>query len=378
MMATCRGLHAGGYEVAAAAYAPLAPVHWSRCCSERLRITDPRADAAGFVDELRRQLERRPSVTVIAGSDFSLLALSRGRAALEPLTRLGLPPHQVVLRSFDREVLAQAAELSGLSPAAAVRCTDESQAVEVARDIGYPVLLKSVSTVREIGDAVARGPDTRRVGDEPTLRVALAEFGDSLLVQQSVSGRMLSFGGVIAAGRLLAAAVSEYRRTWPPAAGNVAFSITIEPPPGLVERVTELLRHVGWEGMFELELIEEPGGSITPIDLNPRPYGSMALAVAAGANLPALWCDWLEGRADINRPTVLAAAGRPYRWEDADLRHLIWQARHGHYGAVARVMRPWPRTVHPHFEWSDPLPLAARMTWILTYGAKARYEDRRS
>jgi predicted ATP-grasp superfamily ATP-dependent carboligase len=399
MVGVCRGLDAAGYDVAAAAFAPLAPGHWSRCCSERLRIADPRADAAGFVDDLRRYLERRACAALIPGSDFSLLAVSRERGVLEPLTRIGLPPHEVVQDSFNREVLAEAAEVAGLSPAAAVRCSDEAEATRAARELGYPVLLKSISTVRDLGATVAAGPDTRRVTDEQALRAALPHYGRTWLVQRCVSGRTLSFGGVTADGRLLGAAVSEYRRTWPPSAGNVSFSVTIEPPAGLVQRVVALLRHVSWEGMFELELIQEPHGAVTPIDLNPRPYGSIALAVASGANLPAVWCDWLLGRANgrasshledgaghapagvgphqsarlqVDDRTVHAAPGRPYRWEDADMRHLAWQLRHRRYAAAARVMRPWRGTVHPHFKISDPLPLAARAAWLVQGKIRSR------
>jgi predicted ATP-grasp superfamily ATP-dependent carboligase len=375
MIAACRGLHAGGYAVAAAAFGPLAPGHWSRCCSERLRITDPRVDVAGFAGDLRRRLERRPCAALVPGSDFSLFAMSRERAELEPLTRIGLPPHEIVKRSFNREVLAEAAEVAGLAPAAAVRCRDADHAAEVARGLGYPVLLKSISTVRDLGATVAAGPGTLPVADEQALRAAVPDYGGSWLVQRRVSGRTLSFGGVIAGGQLLGAAVSEYRRTWPPSAGNAAFSVTIAPEPGLVERVAVAMRHVGWEGMFELELIEEPNSAITPIDLNPRPYGSMSLAVAAGANLPALWCDWLLGRAGGqagDRPTVLAPSGRVYRWEDADLRHLAWQLRHGHYAAAARVLRPARSTVHPHFMLSDPLPLAVRAASMANGKLRAR------
>jgi predicted ATP-grasp superfamily ATP-dependent carboligase len=397
MVAVCRGLRAGGYAVSAGAFAPLAAGQWSRCCSERLRLVDPRVDVAGFIADLRRCLEDRRCAVLIPGSDYSLLAVSRERGALARLTRLGLPPHEVVKRCFDREVLAEAAESSGLAPALAVRCVSASQAAEAAREVGYPVLLKSISTVRDLGAAVAAGPDTRRLGDEAQLRAVCGDYGDAWLVQRCVTGRTLSFGGVIAGGRLLAAAVSEYRRTWPPTAGNVSFSSTIEPPPGLSDRVAALLCHVGWEGMFELELIEERTGAITPIDLNPRPYGSMALAVGAGANLPALWCDWLldndpgaspstlsagagRSRAGLapraerrgHRPTVHATQGRTYRWEDADLRHLAWQLRHGNYAAAGQVMRTARGTVHPHFRVSDPLPLFVRAASLAAGKIQAR------
>jgi hypothetical protein len=122
--------------------------------------------------------------------------------------------------------------------------------------------------------------------------------------------------------------------------------------------------------MFELELIETATGALVPIDLNPRSYGSMALAVDAGANLPAIWCDWLLKRDP--RPAC-AGVGRRYRWEDADLRHLIWQLRHGNVLAAVQALRPWRGVVHPHFRLSDPLPLLARVLWLLSGKIQARW-----
>lgn len=88
MLATCRGLTAAGYRVSAAAYSRLAAAQWSRCCSEGLLVTDPRVDAGAFVAGLRRHLQRRPYDMLLAGSDFSLMAVSRHRRELDGLTRL--------------------------------------------------------------------------------------------------------------------------------------------------------------------------------------------------------------------------------------------------------------------------------------------------
>lgn len=358
MVATCRGLQAAGYEVAAAAYGPLAPSHWSRACSERLRVTDPRVDAGAFVADLRAHLRRRSYAALVPGSDFSLFAVSRGRGELDGLTRLGLPSHENVRRGLDRQVLATAAAGAGLYPAAAIRCASAEEALVAARELTFPVLLKSISTVRERGSAVTLGSPTLPVGSESELRAAAASYGDAFIVQRAEAGRTLSLGGVIAEGRLLAVAASVYLRTWPPSAGNVAFSMTIDAGSELERTAASLLQAVGWEGIFELEMIQRPDGTLVPIDLNPRPYGSMALAVAAGANLPGIWCDWgLDGRAE---PLRAARPGQRYRWEDGDLKHMLWQLRHGNYRAATRALRPWRGVAHPHFQASDPLPLVAR------------------
>ena len=94
------------------------------------------------------------------------------------------------------------------------------------------------------------------VEDASELEPAIAEFGGAGLVQRRVDGAVASFAGVFADGRLLGEAFSRYHRTWHPNAGNASYSETAEAPAGLRRQVVALLEDLGWEGMFELELIE--------------------------------------------------------------------------------------------------------------------------
>ncbi len=357
MLAVCRSLHQAGYDVTATSFTALAPARWSRACTRWLRITDALEDTVQFAEQLADELARHSYVTLIAGSDSSLLAISRERGRLQALTNLGLPPPDVVERALHRESLAAAAQQAGLTPAVSIHCKDVGQALDAARKLGFPVVLKSPEGAGTSDNGVLNAPKGRAVATEANLVEAASEFHGEHLVQRWVEGDIISFGGVIADGRLLGAAVSRYWRMWPTRSGSVTFSETVPVSPKLEDMVRRLLVAIDWEGIFEVELIQSGPEEFVPIDLNPRPYGSMALAVAAGAPLAAIWCDWLLGRDP--RP-VQALAGYRYRWEDGDLRHLLWQLRHGNYRASAATTLPRRHVTHAHAQLADPLPLLAR------------------
>jgi hypothetical protein len=189
----------------------------------------------------------------------------------------------------------------------------------------------------------------------------VADVGTPFLVQQSETGTLCSVAGVIAGGRLLATAASRYRRTWPVASGAASFSETMTPPAGLVERVEALMSGLGWEGIFEVELIHRADGSFAAIDVNPRVYGSLALATVAGAPLPVVWCEWLLGR---NGAPVSARPGIRYRREDADLSHALWRLRHGDFAAGVAALAPHRRVTHAYGQLGDPGPLVAQLAGI--------------
>ncbi len=365
VLAACRSLGRGGYLVDAAASERPAVTHWSRYCADRFWTSDPKADPAGFVEELRQIVRGGDHDVLLPGTDASLLAISRRREYLEPFVRIGLPAPEVVERSLSKAALIDHAAEAGIPVPETVVGSERETALEAATQFGYPVMLKPGRVVFE-RDGGLRRLGSALVRDQPSLARLLPEYGDSWLVQRVEPGTLISFAGVLADGRLLAYAVSRYRRTWPPEAGSVAYSETIEPPRVLSDRVPALLAAMGWEGIFELELLEGPADSFHTLDLNPRVYGSLALADAAGAPLPLVWCNWL-----LHGFTAKSArSGYRYRWDDSEIRRLGWLVRHGRVRSIPDLVWPHPRTVHAHLWRSDPLPLAARVITQLRHRAR--------
>jgi predicted ATP-grasp superfamily ATP-dependent carboligase len=373
VLAACRNLRGAGYLVDAAASEHPAATHWSRFCGRRISVDDPKDDPTGFVEQLRAIVGGGGYDILIPGADASLLAISRNRERLEPFVTLGLPAPEIVERSISKAALSEYAPRVGLPVPETAVCAEPEATLRAATRLGYPVMLKSEQAVFERDGGLGK-QGSAMVHDEASLVRLLPEYGRPWLVQQVRPGTLLSFAGVAADGRLLACAVSRYRRTWPPEAGSVAFSETTSPSRELRDKVGALVAALGWQGMFELELVESRG-ALWAIDFNPRPYGSLALAGAAGAPLPVAWCEWLQGRnggaAETARP------GYHYRWDEAEIRNLWWLLRRRRIGAALSLIRPHRRTVHAHLWLSDPLPLLARAI-VLLHHRRRHLADRKA
>lgn len=364
VLAACRSLSAAGYVVDAAASERPAPTHWSRCCARRLTVSDPKDDAPGFVEELHQLVAVGGHDVLLPGSDAALVAISRHRDRLQRTVRIGLPEPEAVERSLSKISLAEAAADLGWPTPETFVCDDPADAIDVARRLGYPVVLKPHRSVFEHGGRVYHHGSVV-AEDQASLIRYLPELGSPFLLQRPVDGPLISFGGVVAGGRLLSYAVSRYRRTWPPAAGSVSYSDTIAASPKLAQFALELVEGIGWQGVFELEFLERSNGDLLPIDFNPRVYGSLALAGEAGAPLAVAWCDWLVGS---EPSTGVAPEGYRYRWDDADLRHLVWLLRNRRFRPALSLIRPRRRTVHAHLWATDPLPMAARAALMVKHG----------
>ena len=363
-LGAARGLAAAGYSVTAIGCHRAAATHWSRSCAERVVLPDPRDDAELFADELATLLARNDYAALIPASDASLLAISAHRDRLDGLVRLGLPSAAAVSRSVDKRLLGSVAAAVGLPPPPSRACDDETSAAAAAAELGYPVVLKPSRSFVRNGNGLRQLP-VSRVESARELASALERYEPPFVVQQYVRAGFLSCTGVVAEPGLLALTVSRVFRLWPVEAGMHAYSETIEAPPGLAERVFALLEEIGWRGIFQLQMLDRGDGRLAVIDLNPRLFASVALDVRAGANLAAVWCDWLLRR---RAAPVVAKPGVRYRWEEGELCHLLWQLRRGRVRAAASVLLPRRRVVHAWFRLRDPGPLFARALSLLLRG----------
>ena len=198
---------------------------------------------------------------LMPGSDASLLDISRARARLEAHVRLGLPAADDVWRALDKAELYEAAARHGLTPPPTVLCREIERRWAPAPQLGYPVVVKPRRSVIET-ESPRRHSGSLLAATPAELSAIVDLLGGDVLVQRRAAGALVSFGGVFAGGGLLAEAVSRYGRTWHPSAGNASFSETIDGSPELRSRVCALLADLGWEGLFELELIEREDGGL--------------------------------------------------------------------------------------------------------------------
>jgi predicted ATP-grasp superfamily ATP-dependent carboligase len=359
VLAACRGLAAAGYRVSTVADKRCALGHWSRFSKERITLVGAEADPEGYVERLSQVLRRGQYDLIMPGTELSLLPISARRDLIEPYVRLGLPPHELVLRALDKPLFCGQAAAVGLDPPRSATCSSDEEARAAAQELAFPLVVKPTRSVRWAAGRIWH-QKAQVVEDASFFEEAIAEVGVPLTLQEYVTGTtVVSCAAVRVDGQLLGLTFARYARTYPSQRGSAALATTITPPRRLTQQIEELLRLIGWCGIFELELLDLGENRFCAIDFNPRPFGWMALAVGSGANLPALWCDHVLRRRSV--PPDGARVGISYRWEDGDIRNALAQLRRGRLRSAAAVLRPHRRVVHAHFRIDDPAPLVAQM-----------------
>ncbi len=320
-------------------------------------MPDPSVDAEGFVRELAAAAARISAAAVLPSAEIHLLTLT-GRDADFSGIALGVPSHESVEWATDKGLLSKLAERAGLQTPPTVRVVRDDEKVGT---FDFPAIVKPLSNRIWNPDGTLSYHSVHHVSSRQEAEEVLETLpGGEGLVQPYIPGPLVSVVGVSWKGELVCALHQTSIRIWPVLTGVSAYAETIPPDADLEQGVGRLLREIGWSGLFQAQFVRDPYGEYYLIDLNPRIYGSVALAVAAGLNLPGIWVDLLLGR----RPDVGDyRVGIRFRHEGKDVRALarVLLADRGGCWRMLAGLVPRRGTTHAIFSLRDPMPLLARV-----------------
>ncbi|MEU4511059.1 ATP-grasp domain-containing protein [Nonomuraea wenchangensis] len=357
-LAAVRSLAAAGWEVGVGA-----PTGAGLACSSRHRrrrhlVPAAHEDRDAFLAAVRRAVHDHGYDVVFGAGEAEVLALSLLRDQVGAIVPHA--GHRQVVRAIDKQELSEAAGSVGILTARAL----DPSALDPSALAGErpPLVVKSrlhahperpgapprIDTLVVPGAEAARRrvDEVRRLGGEPR-------------VEEFHEGRLMAYSAVTAGGgRVVCDCMQVASRIWPPGAGASCRAETVRVDPALSDRAARLLAALGWFGLAQLQFVVPEDGRPRLIDLNGRFYGSMALATAAGANLPAAWAALAVGH-DV--PPTRARPGVRYQWLEGDLRRAAVERRGGLLLDLAGTLRFAAGAVHSTLSLRDPAPALARI-----------------
>jgi predicted ATP-grasp superfamily ATP-dependent carboligase len=348
-LAALRALRSAGYEPWVTASGRKAYGARSRAAAGTIYVPGSHADPAAFVEAVNDAVQRIGFGAIVVGTERDLVALARGRELLGSLAA-SVPELASVLRVTHKGVVHELAGRVGLRTPATIAV--DRGAIREANGLPAPLMVKPLRSELYASGRLVHC-DSRRIRSTLELNASSpTPPGDQWLIQAWIKGRLGAICGVAWKGKLVCAVHQVADRIWPWDAGRSAYAHTVGANQALERGVDRLLGELDWSGIFQVQFIHEGDDSYL-IDFNPRLYGSLALATAAGANLPAIWVALLSG---CEVDSVSYRVGVRYRAAELDLRALMHVIRSGRPVAGLLGLLPRPRTAHAVISLADPLP----------------------
>ena len=337
-VAGIRALGAAGVEVGAIASHRSAAGLWSRHTA--IRAVGPGSDEPDRWRECVAGLARRHGPLVVYPGQEEGIGPLVGAPVPDGL----VSPYasaEAVERVRDKGELAALSRDAGIASPAVL--AEGPAATVLESPPPAPCVLKSpgLSDALPVALMCATGDELRRAlegvpGDEP------------VIVQERAAGALVAVTVVLDRdGEVVARLQQSALRLWPTSAGASSLGRTVPPDLDMIERVAALLRAAGYWGLAQVQLVATQRGPAA-IDVNPRFYGSLPLALAAGVNLPLAWHQVAAGeRPD---PQLDYRVGVTYRWLEGELT-AAWNGER----ARLRTRPPAPRA-GAMWAWDDPAP----------------------
>lgn len=312
-------------------------IAWLRALDAVHRYTLIVPATEGSVLALRRLAETDAlRVKAILPSDEALDAALDKQQTIDLALKLGLPvPHSRLITSLER--LERVAE--------------------------FPVVLKPVrSTIEKDGKLIVVPAEVVRDKDARLdfLRTWVPHV--PVLQQTYVRGHGVGIELLFDHGQEIWHFAHERIHEIPLTGGGSSYRRSLRPPAKLLESARRLLKSLRWHGVAMVELKVQPDGTFYLMEINPRLWGSLALARDAGVDFP--------------RALLAIAAGEPARPQPAYresyyTRNLIrdipwlkanWRANHRdpvlltrpRVTSVLEYLRPlWGRESWDYFDVRD-------------------------
>lgn len=365
-LAVVRSLGRRGLRVEVASTDSNALARRSRHVARSWVYPDPLASADSFVTWLDGHVKAHAYDLVVPLTERTVVPLSHAKARFAA-DLIAVADPEALAQVIDKEqTLALAARL-GIKVPRAEPVHDTAGAIATAARIGYPVVVKPVRSVGHRGEQRVQ-LNVSYAFDERDLVAQVdsaLRFG-TVMLQEYFAGD--GIGIELIADRGEPRYLFQHRRLHevPLTGGGSSLRVSEAPEPVLADAASRLMRALGWHGVAMVEFKRDPAnGDYRLMEINGRFWGSLPLAVAAGADFPAMLHELMtQGRVGAwpaaRAGTLARQLGRDIDWLEHVLRRHA-PARLVTLPRPAAVIRDCLLVFSPrhHFDvqsWRDPWP----------------------
>jgi protein-tyrosine-phosphatase/predicted ATP-grasp superfamily ATP-dependent carboligase len=322
-----------GHRVLALARRGTAPALGASRLVRVAHIEDPAVSLRRALRELQEVLVAQGPAVLMPLDDAALLLSRR----LDPPAQVRIcgPTGFQADVALDKRLQLRAAAQAGfdVAPTLALEHPADLRRVDF-----FPCVVKPALAARAAGDALGRGRlhALRGAGDALHLE-ARGAWAEPLLAQRFLAGVGEGLFGLAVPEGVVAWSAHRRVRMMNPQGSGSSACVSIPPDPALCAQAERFLRSLQWRGLFMIELLRDADGRAWFMELNGRPWGSMALARRMGFEYPA-WALRLLDEPGYRPEPPAARTARMCRHVGRELVHLLFVLR----GPRGPSLAPWP------------------------------------
>lgn len=284
-----RSLAARHYVVNTASPKAAPLVAYSNAVNANYRYPDPLVDETAFLEWLLKHLDQEKYELVIPVTERSLVPLAKHRSVFSH-ARMAMADDESLELVLDKAATFALAERIGVSAPQSFYISDIDELATLQPQLRFPVVVKPSHSVSAGSEGYSKRNVSYANNDHELRQQCRACLRHSSVILQSYF-RGLGAGVELIAkqGEILYAFQHLRLHEVPLTGGGSSFRMSTELEPALLDAATRLIREIHWTGVAMVEFKWNPETKeYCLMEINGRFWGSLPLAVAAGADFPAM------------------------------------------------------------------------------------------
>jgi predicted ATP-grasp superfamily ATP-dependent carboligase len=359
-LAVVRSLGRKGIPVTVGERTFLNTSFFSRYCTRRLVYPSPQQSPNQFIEFLLREIKKKQYDCLFPMEEASLLSLAKYHSEISKYTYLLIPDLRKIEFVRDKGNLIRFAEAHGIPAPKTFYVLPPSSP---SPSIPIPAVIKPRISSGSFGIVyVKKGGDLRSSYQNVDQRYPFP------LIQEWIPDGGGTFGLSALfdeASNVKAAFVHKKLRMYPVQGGPSTLAEGIEHPL-IMELGLSLLKSLNWIGVGMVEFKIDPrDGTPKLMEVNPRFWGSLQLAIVSGVDFPFLILKM--AKKEYFEPVLHYAVGKRFRWLLlGDILHFLnHPQRFGLHPSFFNFFDP--NTSYDIFSKDDPLPLLGSVATFFTF-----------
>jgi predicted ATP-grasp superfamily ATP-dependent carboligase len=362
-LAVVRSLGRKGIHVTVGERTFLNTSFFSKYCNRRIVYPSPRRYPEQFIQFLLEETKRNHYDCFLPMEEETLLLLARHQSEISKYTYLLIPDLKKIEFVRDKRNLIQFAETQGIPVPKTLYSPPSLPLPPWGGGEGEGFVIKPRISSGSFGIAYLK----RREDLIPLYQKVHAKYPLPLIQEWIPDG-----GGVFGLSALFdevsnvkAAFVHRKLRMYPVQGGPSTLREGVHHPQ-VMELGLSLLKSLNWRGVAMVEFKVDPRDGIPKLmEVNPRFWGSLQLAIASGVDFPYLILRMAQG--ENFEPVLHYTVGRRSRWLlFGDILHFLSNPHRFH-------LRPSffhffePNTTYDIISKEDPFPILGAMATFFTF-----------
>lgn len=294
----------------------------SRYCSERLVYPSPIRNSEQFVQVILEEIRRREIKVLLPMTEITTSLVLKQRHRF-PSVHIPIASYDLFERLADKWTVLELAHDLGVQVPATEFVRSHGDLDKILDSAEFPVVLKPRRSRiwcggRWIEASVKYANSPQELLDSVRSYHCFAHH--PFLVQKLIHGQGHGIFALYRHGQPVIFFAHRRLREKPPTGGVSVLSESVEMNPRALSAARKILEHVGWHGVAMVEFKVSSDGTPYLMEINPRFWGSLQLAVDAGVDFP--WFAYQMALGEQPSEGDAYRVGVRERWLLGDAAHL--------------------------------------------------------